>query len=152
MSTDTSAQDAEAESICRWGAGRAGVLVVVPLLGSASLLANQVYVIVRLGGVYGVELSTATAVGFLGAFAGQLAAATAATLLPLPFVQVPLAVASTYAVGKVAQQWIKDGMPTDPARYRETFQRVFRAARDRADELRNDPRRDRPLGDERRKF
>jgi uncharacterized protein (DUF697 family) len=144
--------DQEAESICRWGAGRAGVLVVIPLLGSATMLANQVYMVVRIGGVYGVELSTSTAAGFLAGLAGSIAAATAATLLPLPFVQIPIAVATTYAVGKVAQQWIKDGMPTDPARYRETFASVYERAKQRASELKNDPRRDQPLGDERRKF
>jgi uncharacterized protein (DUF697 family) len=152
MAEFTDAMDDDAESVIRWGAARGGAVVIVPLLGSASLLANQVYMIVRLGGVYGVALSTSAAAGFLGGLAGSIAAATAATLVPLPFVQVPIAVATTYAVGKVAQQWIKDGMPTDPTAYRETFARVYKSAKDRARELKNDPRGDQPLGDEKRKF
>lgn len=33
----------EAEKICRWGAARAGVIVVAPLVGTMALMANEVY-------------------------------------------------------------------------------------------------------------
>ena len=39
----------EAEKICRWGAARAGVIVVAPLVGTMALMANEVYMIMRLG-------------------------------------------------------------------------------------------------------
>ena len=38
----------EAEKICRWGAARAGVIVVAPLVGTMALMANEVYMIMRL--------------------------------------------------------------------------------------------------------
>lgn len=37
--------DWEAEKICRWGAARAGVIVVAPLVGTMALMANEVYMI-----------------------------------------------------------------------------------------------------------
>lgn len=33
----------EAETLCRWAAARAGVIVVAPLLGTMALIANDVY-------------------------------------------------------------------------------------------------------------
>ena len=33
----------EAEKICRWGAARAGVIVVAPLVGTMALMANEVF-------------------------------------------------------------------------------------------------------------
>ena len=38
----------EAEKICRWAAARAGVIVVAPLIGTMTLMANEVYMITRL--------------------------------------------------------------------------------------------------------
>ena len=45
--------DWEAEKICRWGAARAGVIVVAPLVGTMALMANEVYMIIRLGELRG---------------------------------------------------------------------------------------------------
>lgn len=39
----------EVESICKWAAARAGVIVVAPLLGTMALIANEVYMIMRIG-------------------------------------------------------------------------------------------------------
>ena len=46
----------EAEKICLWGAARAGVIVVAPLVGTMALMANEVYMIMRLGELRGVKL------------------------------------------------------------------------------------------------
>lgn len=40
--------DKEAEDICRWAAARAGVIVVAPVVGTMTLMANEVYMITRL--------------------------------------------------------------------------------------------------------
>ena len=37
---DDRMREEEAESLCRWAAARAGVIVVAPLLGTMSLVAN----------------------------------------------------------------------------------------------------------------
>ena len=42
----------EAETLCRWAAARAGVIVVAPLFGTMALIANDVYLVIKLGSVY----------------------------------------------------------------------------------------------------
>ena len=54
---DDRMREEEAESLCRWAAARAGVIVVAPLLGTMSLVANEIYLIIKLGKVYGEEIS-----------------------------------------------------------------------------------------------
>ena len=51
----------EAEKICLWGAARAGVIVVAPLVGTMALMANEVYMIMRLGELRGVKLEESAA-------------------------------------------------------------------------------------------
>ena len=46
----------EAETLCRWAAARAGVIVVAPLLGTMALIANDVYLVIKLGSVYEEEI------------------------------------------------------------------------------------------------
>ena len=50
----------ESEKICRWGAARAGVIVVAPCVGSMALLANVVYMITRLAKIRGISLSNSS--------------------------------------------------------------------------------------------
>jgi hypothetical protein len=152
MTREASARDDEAESICRWGAARAGVIVVVPLLGTLAMMANHVYTVVRIGDVYGAKPSTAAVKGFVMAFAGALLGGAAATLVPLPFVQIPIAVGVTYGIAKAAQAWIKDGMPEDVGRYKRTFDDAVAFAKKHVADFRNDPRKDQPLGDEKKKL
>ena len=45
---DDRMREEEAESLCRWAAARAGVIVVAPLLGTMSLVANEIYLIIKL--------------------------------------------------------------------------------------------------------
>jgi len=144
--------DEEAESVCRWGAARAGVIVLVPVLGSLSLMANYVYTVIRIGEVYGSKPSSSAVKGFVMAFAGTIAGATAAAMIPLPFVQIPIAVGMTYGIGKAAQAWVKDGMPEDFSRYRERFNEAMEYAKKNLRDFKNDPRKDQPLGDEKKKF
>jgi len=49
--------DKEAEDICRWAAARAGVIVVAPVVGTMTLMANEVYMITRLAKLRGIKLS-----------------------------------------------------------------------------------------------
>ena len=39
----------EAETLCRWAAARAGVIVVAPLFGTMALIANDVYLVIKCG-------------------------------------------------------------------------------------------------------
>lgn len=100
----------EAEKICRWGAARASVIVVAPLLGSMALIANEVYMITRLADLRGITLSEGAAMGLLGSLGATFVGQSVATIIPMPALQIPLAVSITYGVGKAANAWLKAGV------------------------------------------
>jgi len=89
---------------------------------------------------------------FVGAIAGTVIGQTMATMIPFPPLQIPIAVSVTYAIGKVAEMWIKDGMPTDMSHYIEAFDQFKKSAKDRAGEFLENPLKNTPLGDESKKF
>ena len=70
-------RDDAAESLIRWAAARAGLIVVAPVLGTAALMANEVYMIVRLGETYGVKLSDKVVLSFIGSLGGTAAGSLA---------------------------------------------------------------------------
>lgn len=92
----------EAEKICRWAAARAGVIVVAPLIGTMTLMANEVYMITRLAELRGIKLSESAVLGLLGSLGATFVGQTLVTLIPFAPVQIPVGVSVTYAVGKVA--------------------------------------------------
>lgn len=140
--------DKKGEILCRWAAGRASVIVLAPFLGTVALMANEFYLVNRLAKVYGKDVSDGAIVGFLGAFGGTLAGNLLATLIPFGVVQVPIAVGVTYAVGKVAQAWIRDGMPKNMAPYLELYKEWSEKAKSEVKILAEDPLKNIPLGDE----
>jgi len=144
--------DEEAESICRWAAARAGVIVIVPVIGSISLMANEVYLLIRLAKLYNVKISESAMFGFVGGIAGTVIGQTMATMIPFPPLQIPIAVSVTYAIGKVGAMWIKDGMPQDMQRYIQSFEEIKKSAKGRVGEFLDNPLKNTPLGDESKKF
>jgi len=144
--------DEEAESICRWAAARAGVIVIVPVIGSISLMANEVYLLIRLAKLYNVKISESAMFGFVGGIAGTVVGQTMATMIPFPPLQIPIAVSVTYAIGKVGAMWIKDGMPQDMQRYIQSFEEIKKSAKGRVVEFLDNPLKNTPLGDESKKF
>ena len=144
--------DEEAESICRWAAARAGVIVIVPVIGSISLMANEIYLLIRLAKLYDVKLSESAMFSFVGGITGTIVGQTMATMIPFPPLQVPIAVSVTYAIGKVGGMWIKDGMPQDMSRYIESFDEIKKLAKSRVGEFLENPLKNTPLGDESKTF
>lgn len=142
----------EAEKICRWGAARASVIVVAPLLGSMALIANEVYMITRLADLRGVTLSEGAAMGLLGSLGATFVGQSVATIIPMPALQVPLAISITYGVGKAANAWLKAGRPEDVAAFREVYEKARKEGADNADTFSRMDCRNRPLGDESKKF
>lgn len=145
-------RDKEADSLIHWAAARAGAIVVLPFVGTLTLMANEVYMIVKIGKVYDVELVDKAAMSFIGALGGTVTGTLAATLIPIPLMQLPIAVGVTYGVGKAAKQWIKDGMPDDMRPYREVFETAKKEGEAQAEEIEKDPKKDTPLGDENADF
>ena len=142
----------EAEKLCRWGAARASVLVVAPVFGTMALIANEVYMITRLADLRGVKVSEGTALGLLGSLGATFIGQSVFTLLPIPAIQIPLAVSITYGVGKAANAWLKAGRPEDVASFREVFEKARKEGAENADTFSNMDCKDEPLGDESKKF
>lgn len=142
----------EAEKLCRWGAARAGVIVVAPLVGTMALMANEVYMIMRLADLRGVKLEESAALGLLYSLGGSFVGQTLVTLIPLAPVQVPVGIAVTYGVGKVANAWLKAGQPEDIAQFKEIFEEARDEGMTKFKEIAGLDCKDKPLGDETRKF
>ena len=83
----------EAEALCRWAAARAGVIVVAPLVGTMALIANDVYLVIKLGGVYEEEIGEKAAVSLLSSLGAYFVGSTLTTLIPFAPLQIPVAVA-----------------------------------------------------------
>jgi len=145
----------EVESLCRWAAGRAGVIVVAPVLGQIALAANEVYLIKRIANLYGKDFDETASCAFISALGGTFVGQSLATLLPFPPLQIPIGMGVTYAVGKAANAWIKDGMPdlNDFAdKYKDIFKNTIEEAKSMVDIFKKDPNKDKPLGDENKDF
>lgn len=142
----------EAEKLCRWGAARASVLVVAPVLGTMALIANEVYMITRLADLRGVKISEGTALGLLGSLGATFIGQSVFTLIPIAAIQIPLAVSITYGVGKAANAWLKAGRPEDIASFREVFEKARKEGAENADAFSRMDCKDEPLGDESKKF
>lgn len=145
---DAKMRGEEAEALCRWAAARAGVIVVAPLVGTMSLIANEVYMVVRLGKVYGEEISEQAAVGLLGSLGAYFIGSTLTTLIPFAPFQIPVAVGTTYALGRVVTEWLKAGKPKDMSAFKTVYDDALASAKRNIDLFKKDPNKDRPLGDE----
>ena len=150
--TEMEVLDEKAEELCRWAAARAGVIVVAPLVGTIALCANEVYLVVRIGKLYGKTISESSAAGFLASLGGAFVGQSLATLIPFPPTQIAIGVVVTYAVGKVAQEWVKSGMPEDVAQLGPAWEKAKHFAETQVDELKCHAEKDRPLGNESRRF
>lgn len=147
--------EAEVESLCRWAAGRAGVIVVAPVLGQIALMANEVYLVKRIADLYGKKLSESAGTAFISALGGAFVGQSLVTLIPFPPLQIPIGMGVTYAVGKAANAWIKDGMPQDGEaadKYKNIFEQAKEQAKSMISIFKSNPDKDKPLGDEEKKF
>lgn len=145
-------RDQQAESLIHWAAARAGVIVVAPMLGSVALMANEVYMISRIGNIYGVDISQKAVISFIGSLGATMLGMTVATLIPISLIQIPLGISITYGLGQAALKWIKDGMPNDTEPYKAVFEEGKKEGKSRIAEIENDENKDIPLGDEKKDF
>ena len=123
--------DEEANSYITWAAGRAAAIAIVPLplADVAPLVANEIYMIYRLAGVYGVANDQSLITMILGCTGGSLAGKIGASILP--FLKIPIAAAVTYGVGKAAKAFFESGMEMDG----DTLKEVFENAKDEASSI-----------------
>ena len=111
----------EADSFINWGAGRAAAIALIPLplADVAPLMANEAYMIYRIGAVYGYAVDKSILTMLAGVAGGSVAGRLAASFLP--FLKVPIAAGITYGVGKAAKAFFASGMKLDADELREKF-------------------------------
>ncbi|MDD3021750.1 MAG: DUF697 domain-containing protein [Alphaproteobacteria bacterium] len=111
----------EADSFIHWAAGRAAAIAVIPLplADVAPLMANEVYMIYRLGAVYGYAVNQTVITMLLGCVGGSIAGKVAASFLP--FLKIPIAAGITYGVGKAAKAYFESDMNLDMDELKEKF-------------------------------
>ena len=149
---DDRAREEEALSLCKWAAARAGAIVVLPGLGTLSTVANDVYMIMKIGKVYEEDITEKAAVSLLGSMGTVFVGGKLATLIPFAPLQIPLAVGMTYGLGRVVMEWLKAGKPKDLSPFKKVYDDGVKYARDNIGLFKNDPKKDEPLGDEKKKF
>ncbi len=110
-----------ADSFIHWATGRAAAIAIIPLpmADVAPLLANEAYMIYRLGNIYGYAVDktifTMLAGVASGSFAGKLLASF------LPGLKIAIAAGITYGVGKAAKAYFKSGMNLSVKELKEEF-------------------------------
>ncbi len=138
MTTIEKSVDERVESLCRWGAVRAGVIAAAPIVGSLTLLANDLYMVARIGRAHGATLSGNAIKTFIVGLGGAFARRTLIALIPFAPLQIPFAAGVTYGIGKAASAWIGDGMPDKVDQYREYAQKAKEYAESHLDDFRSD--------------
>ena len=149
---DDKDREEEALSLCKWAAARAGAIVVIPGLGTLSTVANDIYMIMKIGDVYEEKITEKAAVSLLGSMGADFAGGKLATLIPFAPLQIPLAVGMTYGLGRVVMEWLKAGKPSDMSAFKKVYDDAVKYAKDNIDIFENDPDKEKPLGDEKKKF
>jgi uncharacterized protein (DUF697 family) len=121
--------DEMADSYVNWAAGRAFVIALTPLPLSdvGPLVANEAYMIYRIGAAYGYAVDDRIIAGIVGCIGGSLVGKMSASFLP--FVKAPIAAAVTYGVGAAAKGYFASGMTLG----NEELKEVFRKARNEAE-------------------
>lgn len=109
----TESVSGEADSYINWAAGRAAAIALVPLplADVGPLIANEVYMLYKLAGVYGIAADNTVITMLLGCAGGSIAGKIGASCLP--FLKVPIAAAVTYGVGKAAKAYFESDMTMD---------------------------------------
>ena len=121
----------DADSYINWAAGRAAAIALVPLplADVAPLIANEVYMIYKLAGVYGIAVDSTIITMLLGCAGGSIVGKIGASFLP--FLKVPIAAGITYGVGKAAKAYFESDMTLDMAELKEKFLAGEREAKKR---------------------
>ena len=111
----------EADEYIHWAAGRAAAIALIPLplADVAPLMANEAYMIYRIGVAYGYAVDNSILTMLAGVAGGSIAGKLAASFLP--FLKVPIAAGITYGVGKAAKAYFESGMTMNISELKEKF-------------------------------
>ena len=111
----------EADGYINWAAGRAAAIALIPLplADVAPLMANEAYMIYRIGAAYGFAVDKSILTMLAGVAGGSIAGKLAASFLP--FLKIPIAAGITYGVGKAAKAYFESDMTLDMDDLKEKF-------------------------------
>ena len=146
------ALEKKVEELCLWAAARAAAVVVLPFVGTVALIANEVYLVKKIGDLYGQKLSESVILGFIASLGASVVGSTLATLLPYSPTKLVIGATITYGVGKSAHEWLKAGRPDDMKIFKKVFDEAKSDIMKNIQTVLHHPDRDKPLGDESKKF
>ena len=146
------AREKEVEKLCCWAAARAAAVVIIPGLGTVALIANEVYLVKKIGALYGQELSESVVLGFIASLGATVIGGTLATLVPYSPTKIVIGAGLSYGVGKAASEWLKAGRPDDVGVFKEVFSSARDQVKNNIQKYINNPDKDKPLGDESQEF
>ena len=111
----------EADEYINWAAGRAAAIALIPLplADVAPLMANEAYMIYRIGAAYGYAVDKSILTMLAGVAGGSIAGKLFASFLP--FLKIPIAAGITYGVGKAAKAYFESDMTLDMDDLKEKF-------------------------------
>ncbi len=115
--------DDEADAAINWATGRAAAIAVapIPLADVYPLVANQIYMVKKIGEAYGLELGESAIKGMLTAMGASFAGLLLASFIP--GFKIGIAAGITYAAGKSAKAWCQSGGELSEAEMRKLYER-----------------------------
>ena len=114
----------EADSFIHWATGRAAAiaLVPIPLADVAPLVANEIYMIYKLGNIYGFAVGDQIITMLTGIAGGSFAGKLLASFLP--GLKIPIAAGITYGVGMATKAYFASGMKLNEKELKEKFKQA----------------------------
>ncbi len=108
-----------------WGAGRAFVIaaVPIPLADVLPLIANEAYMITKIGSCYGYAVDESMLASFVGCLGGSITGKVISSFIP--FFKAPVAAAVTFGVGCAAAAYFESDMSIG----KDEINRIFLEAR-----------------------
>ena len=146
------ALEKKVESLCLWGAARAAAVVVMPFLGTMALIANEVYLVKKIGDLHKQKLSESVVLGFIASLGASVVGSTIATIIPYSPMKIAVAASLTYGIGKSAHEWLKAGRPDDMTIFKKVFKEAQKDITRNIKKILEHPDRSKPLGDEQKDF
>ena len=146
------ALEKEVESLCLWGAARASAIVIMPFVGTVALIANEVYLVKKIGDLHNQKLSESVVLGFIASLGSSVAGKILATFLPWSPFKLAIAASLTYGIGKAAHEWLRSGRPDNPAIFKKVFDQAQKDISRNIKRVLEHPDKSKPLGDETKVF
>ncbi|GEM_PF-352269 len=117
----------KANAIIRWATYRAAGIAAVPFPAAdvSPLVANESYMILKIGNIYGIPVSKSMIGSFLGILGASAIGKTIASFFP--GIKIGIAAATTYGVGKTVKYWFEQDMKAGPDELKTIYTKTKRS-------------------------